>query len=274
MTELSNHSTSRLGSLLEQALDTVNKADATAALARVDALRAQQPSATRHELVDALIKEKAIQTGVIGAVTSAPAIIPELGTLTALTIGIAADVGMTLKLQSELALEIAAVYDHAWQPDEWRNGMILVAGVNVGAEQMVNKAGQRIALEAGERFAGRSLLKAIPVFGVVASAAVNVLLTTVIGRRAHAYFELGPEAVGDWGESVRALAGVDERRLVAWSGEALRAAIPQINAQLGAAVRATATQGRAAAGKLVSRLRELRRQSQLHLDDRSEVDAG
>ena len=266
MTELSNHSTSRLGSLLEQALDTVNKADATAALARVDALRAQQPSATRHELVDALIKEKAIQTGVIGAVTSAPAIIPELGTLTALTIGIAADVGMTLKLQSELALEIAAVYDHAWQPDEWRNGMILVAGVNVGAEQMVNKAGQRIA--------GRSLLKAIPVFGVVASAAVNVLLTTVIGRRAHAYFELGPEAVGDWGESVRALAGVDERRLVAWSGEALRAAIPQINAQLGAAVRATATQGRAAAGKLVSRLRELRRQSQLHLDDRSEVDAG
>ena len=254
-------------SLLEQTLNTVSKADAAAALARVDALRAQQPEASRLELVDALIRDKAVQAGVVGAVTSAAAILPGLGTLAAFTLGVAADVGMTLKMQSELALEIAAVYEHNWQSDERRNAVLLVTGVNVGAEQMLNKAGQRVARKVGERFAGRGLIKAIPFVGIVASAAANVLVTTIIGRRAQAYFDLGPDAVGDWSENVRALTGLDERRVVAWSGEALRTAIPVINSQVQSTGRAAVARGRDTISHFTARIRDRRRRSKQTLDD-------
>jgi len=43
--------------------------------------------------------------------------------------------------------------------------------------------------------------------------------TYIIGQRAQAYFSLGPDAVGDWGESIRAITGLDERELIAWLAE-------------------------------------------------------
>ncbi|NJL34321.1 MAG: hypothetical protein HC893_11220 [Chloroflexaceae bacterium] len=47
----------------------------------------------------------------------------------------------------------------------------------------------------------------------------NVLATYIIGKRAQAYFGLGPEAMGDWGESLRAIVGVDERKIAGWVSE-------------------------------------------------------
>ncbi len=55
--------------------------------------------------------------------------------------------------------------------------------------------------------------------GVAASGGTNILFTYVIGQRANAYFSLGPEAIGDWGESIRAVTGVDERIIVNWLSE-------------------------------------------------------
>ena len=89
----------------------ISKADAKAAAATVDSLKINQPNATAEELVDQLIKRKCRQAGSIGAVTSGAAIIPGLGTVAAMTFGVAADIGMTFKLQAELVLEIAAVYE-------------------------------------------------------------------------------------------------------------------------------------------------------------------
>jgi hypothetical protein len=66
----------------------------------------------------------------------------------------------------------------------------------------------------------RSAVKAIPVIGVAVSAGANALSTYVIGRRAHAYFSLGEEKMGDWAESLRAISGVDERKIAAWLSDA------------------------------------------------------
>jgi hypothetical protein len=78
------------------------------------------------------------------------------------------------------------------------------------------KAGEKAAAKIAEKYALKSVVKFLPVIGIVASAGTNVLATYVIGRRAEAYFRLGPEAVGSWTDSLRTLSGVDERDIRTW----------------------------------------------------------
>ena len=63
-----------------------------------------------------------------------------------------------------------------------------------------------MAIKAGEKAAGKavekSLLKALPVVGVMASAGTNVLSSYILGYLADAYFRLWPEAVGTWCDSL------------------------------------------------------------------------
>ena len=68
----------------------------------------------------------------------------------------------------------------------------------------------------------QSALKAWPIIGVGASGGINMLTTYVIGKRAEAYFGLGPDKMDEWDEGLRALIGVDERKLASWLGETTR----------------------------------------------------
>jgi uncharacterized protein (DUF697 family) len=207
--------------IVDQSLRVINDADAVAATQRVQELRAQKQQLDNAALIEQLIKQKTIQTGIVGAVTSGAGLIPGLGSLAAFTLGVATDIGVTMKLQTELMLEIAAVHGHELTPDQRRTAVVMVTGVNVGAERLVNQAGRRLAEKTAERFAGRAIVKAIPFVGIAVSAGANMVTTYVIGRRADAYFGLGPEAVGDWNQSLRAITGVDERKLGQWLGEVM-----------------------------------------------------
>jgi uncharacterized protein (DUF697 family) len=198
---------------------TVDEADETAAAERVADLRAANPGASDRELVDMLIKGKSRRTGAIGAVSSGTNLIPGLGTLTSLTLGAAADIGLTFVAQVDLVLEIAAVYGHDLSPAEKKRVVLIVTGASSGANRLLSHAGGLIATRVGQRFTRRFFIKAIPVVGVGASAAANVLATQIIGHRANAYFEFGPDAVGSWADSVRIVVGVDERQIIAWLNE-------------------------------------------------------
>lgn len=210
-----------LEAMVDRTLRSVSDADALAAGRRVAELRARQPGATTDQIVEQLIKQKAMQAGMVGAATSAAALIPGFGTLAAFTIGVATDVGVTLRLQSELVLEIAAAHGHTPTQRENRNALLIVTGVNMGAERLVNQASRKLAEKAAERLAGRLVVKAIPFVGIAISAGANMITTYAIGKRANAYFALGPDAVGDWDSTFRAITGVDERKLVGWLADVM-----------------------------------------------------
>ena len=203
-------------------LDRIDDADETAALDRVRRLRDERPDLTPAQIVDHLIRRKCQQTAAVGAATAGAGIIPVLGTVVALTIGAVADLGATLRLQSELVLEIAETYDRRLTREEKRRAFLLVAGLTAGGGRMMTRGGARLSLRLTERYAQRWLARALPFAGIAAAAGTNALSTYVIGNRAHAYFARGPEAVGSWTESLRALSGVDERRVVTWVREAIQ----------------------------------------------------
>lgn len=114
---------------------------------------------------------------------SGTALIPGLGTLASLTFSVAADIGMTFNMQTELVLEIAAAYDHDLWPEQKERVVLLVMGVSVGANQALTRAGSKISQKATERLAERSIAKAIPVIRVAASAGVNERLSDVVATR-------------------------------------------------------------------------------------------
>jgi hypothetical protein len=212
--------TSLMTVVMDKLVDYIHKADEVAAAERVQEIRQQQPEASTDDVIQELIRRKCIKAGSVGAVTSGAALIPGLGTLASLTFGVAADIGLTFKLQTELVLEIAAAHGKALSESEKQRVVLLVTGLSMGANQAVTRMGTRMSQVATERLARRSVAKAIPVIGVGASAGVNVVSTYLIGRRANAYFSLGEAEMGDWVESLRALTGVDERRIATWLGDA------------------------------------------------------
>jgi hypothetical protein len=243
------------------ALERIDEADERAALARVQALRAQHPDWTAAQLVEQLIKRKCQQAAAVGAATAGSGLIPGLGTLAALTVGTVADVGATLKLQTELVIEIAEVHGRRLSPDEKRQAMLLVGGLTLGSNRALSASGARLSLRLTERYAQQWLARAIPFAGVAASAGVNALSTYLVGRRAHAYFGIGPAAVGSWADSLRALTGVDERKLAAWIGDRTWRSSPAVHARarLAAAGQSVAGAARSTRRGLAAAPRQVRR---------------
>ena len=202
--------------ILNFILDRIDDADEAAAIERVHDLQAPQPGWTVTQVIDELIRRKCRQTAAIGAATAGAGVIPGLGTLVALTVGAVADLGATLRLQTELVLEIAEAHGRQLSKDEKRRVVLLAAGMSAGGGRLLSRGGTRLSLSLTQRYAQRWIARAVPFAGIAAAAGANALSTYVIGRRAHALFSRGPHAVGSWTESMRALSGVDERQLASW----------------------------------------------------------
>jgi len=187
------------------------EADLDGAARRVAALRAARPGIPTEALVRDLVATTARRSAWVGATTAGAALLPGLGTVAALTLGTAADVGATLRLQARMVLDIALLRGVRLAPEEARRVVLLVAGASGASSATLDRVGRTLSVRLGERFAARWLLRALPLIGMLTASGTNALATRVIGRRADAYFALGPGAVGDWAASVRALVGVDER---------------------------------------------------------------
>ncbi len=217
------------GRWLLLALEQIDRADAAAAMRRVQHLRARRPGASTADLVEQLISEKCRQAALIGAASAGTGVVPGLGTLAALTLGTAAGAGALLRLQAELVLEVAAVHGQVLDAAERRRALLVAVGAGAGAARLL-AGGGRMSLSLVERYAACWVARAVPVAGVGAAAVANAATTYAIGRRAHAYFGRGPEAAGGWRAGLRALSSLDERRL---AGAAARraAAIRQYAAE-------------------------------------------
>ncbi len=238
--------------IMETIFKVVSDVDLEAAAVRVQELKEARPDATREELSKKLILDKAQNTATVGAVTAGAGMIPGVGTVTAATLGAAADIGTTFKLQSELVLELAALYDYPLSEEEKQKVVMAITGLSAGTTTLARKATQAATIKVGEKFAFKSVMKVMPVVGVVASAGTNVLSTYIIGQRADAYFRLGPDAVGTWRDSLRALSGVDERTVagqVAAGGRATGAIIVSGAGKVGGAGKAAGGAVATGAGK-------------------------
>jgi hypothetical protein len=211
---------------LASILSVLSQADVSAARKRVENLKAQNPEASKEALMDQLTKKKIQQTAMVGAASSSAGLIPGVGTLTALTVGFAADISATFKLQAEMVIELALVNDFPLTKLDQQKLIFLVTGVSIGSNSLINRAGKKLSLSLTERYAGKWLAKALPFIGIAASSSTNALTTYLIANRAKAFF-LGETEELSWQESLRRLSGLDERKIATWIKEKLGASSSQ-----------------------------------------------
>ncbi len=204
--------------ILSEVERTIGDADQVAAAQRVAKLRARHPNLSTEQLIDLLVRDKVNKTGMVGAATTGAGLIPGIGTLASLTVGVAADISATFKLQSELVMEIAAAYNYRLSDDEKQRAILLVTGLSAGANQLTRRVGTQVAGAVSERVAQRWVSHALPIIGVAVAASTNALSTYIVGERAKAYFGRSPEAMGNWMDNLRAITGVDERKIQSWIG--------------------------------------------------------
>ncbi|GEM_PF-780016 len=214
--------------IMDYITNAINDADEESAKKRVRKLQERYPNDSpdapplspadyADKLTNILIKQKCFKTGAVGAVTSAASIVPGLGTVASFTFGTAVDIGVTFKMQAELVLEISAVYQYKLEPSEKQNIVLIVTGVSAGANKLATKVGEQIAKKATKKLLEKSVAKAIPVFGVVASAGTNILSTYIIGKRAQAYFNM--KSMDSWEDIIKVSTGVDVPELSNWLAE-------------------------------------------------------
>jgi hypothetical protein len=204
--------------LIKQTLAAINMADEAAALERVRKLRELYPEAAPEALVGMLIKQKCLQTGAIGQVSSSSSIIPEVGVFVSLIFGEAADVMMTAKMQAELVLEIATAYQAESQLGEAakQEALVMVTGSGGNANRLLAEAGSRLAQQATTHLKQIKGTTSTEV-SVTETAGQNLLSTYLIGRRANTYFKLGPEAVAPWAKET--VVAAEEATLTQWLSE-------------------------------------------------------
>lgn len=200
-------------------LNRIAEVDQEKVAARVDELRKRYPDAAPDELAERLIKAKCQKTAAVGAVSSGGALLPGVGSLVAGAAGVIADLRATITLQAELVLEIAEVYDVPVDDANRQQVVMLLTGIGYGTSQLLTTAGSTLATKLAARVARNWLARALPIIGVATSASTNALSTYIVGQRARVYFSRGPEAIGDWGDTLRLITGVDERKVAGWLAE-------------------------------------------------------
>ena len=187
--------------------------DAEFARHRVEALHLKHPEKNLDALCEILIQTKCKQGALVGLCTAAPAmLVPGWGSLASVLLGGVADLTLTTKLECDLALEIACLYNlyEVYCTDQIarRTYLLHVAGLegiddhvlHDDDERATRTAGERVASRATEEVGKRSLVRYVPVVGATVSAGTNVVGIYVIGRRAQQICR--GNSVGTWQESV------------------------------------------------------------------------
>lgn len=214
----STEATAKAGGPLEQVIKSVltklSNADVLAAQKRVADKKATYQN-DKQALIESIIKEKVQQTAIVGAASSGASLIPGLGTLTSLTVGAVADVSASLKLQSEMVLELASAYDYPLSDFDQQKVIFLVTGVSTGSNALFGRMGREMTKAISERYAKKWFLRAIPIVGVATATATNALTTYLIAARAKSYFE-GESIIPNWQESLKRVSKLEREKLRAW----------------------------------------------------------
>ena len=180
--------------------------DAELAKERVNKLKESHPDLDRDALTDLLIRNKCKQTFLVGLCSAGPALLlPGWGNLASILFGTLVDVSITTKLEVDLALEIAALYELDKEKTYDRKNFLLsvsgLEGLIEDDEEATRQAGERLAVRTSEEVGKRSLLRFVPVIGATIGAGTNVVGCYVCGKRAQVLSKGGK--LNAWREDVK-----------------------------------------------------------------------
>ena len=187
--------------------------DADTLIARLEKFKHESPARVGQdedthleEVAGRIVSHYSTRSAVAGGLTALPAIVPGIGTLTAVLGGTLADMGLMLKFEVEMAMCLTHLFGFDIRNDRERQLAFLLASVStyeaksgenllvdlVRAEgtaiwrytpRQISKALLTVFTKIVLMSLSKGFAKALPLVGVVVSSSVNKVLTGKVGRR-------------------------------------------------------------------------------------------
>lgn len=165
------------------------------------------PDVLRDRAAHELIRHYSYATAVSGGIASLPALLPGIGTATAVLGGGLADMTLCLKFETEMIMALASLFGHDISDEKERSYCFLLAGLSTYQEMAGKNAALDLARVGGEALwqytprqvtkllgavfvrlavlaASKGLIRGIPLAGALVGFAANKMLTARVGRRA------------------------------------------------------------------------------------------
>jgi hypothetical protein len=141
---------------------------------QVRKLRERYPDSSKQELVERLIRQTALRSALVGAVTSAP---PGLFSV----IPFATDVSYQAMALNRLMLAIAQVYRHPTSPLE-RAGAVAASVVLEGGTEFLRRGIVRGVARSLRR---QRVVRLVPLFGALLGGVATYVTVRAVGREAN-----------------------------------------------------------------------------------------
>ena len=190
-------------------------------------------AATRDKAFRALLRRKCLRAASIGALTSVTDIVPGVSRVLGLLFGELLDITLLSNVQRELVEETLSLYAVALPAAEHEALVKRMQWAGSGGATAVDAMGRRALSKLSTRLGGGIARRLAPFAAALSSALSNAAITYAIGKRAQLAARANGAALHSMPETLRALTGVDERRILAWSLHAVKELIKPLRYVLG-----------------------------------------
>ncbi len=190
-------------------------------------------AAQREASFDALVRGACLKAGTAAAISSITGRVPLLGRLAPTVLGPLAETVALAKVQKQMVMEIVELYEVALSEPEMRGVVLLATATNIGAQQLSKRSMDAILKQFGEGLIGTVAARVLPMATILAEITAAVASTYTVAKRAQALCKLPGTGAGNLADLLRGLSGIDQQRLLSWSGEAFRLALLPFRSVLG-----------------------------------------
>jgi hypothetical protein len=148
-------------------------------------MQAANPQAPVEVLVQQIIREQALRSGIVGAITG-------IGGFVTLPIALPIDLILSMRLQAAMIRFIATLYGHG-NPDSQEAKLQTYLVMSGGTE--VSGVSFRLIMRIVVRMLGESFAHLVPIFGAVVGFGINYIIAQTTGKIAMRWYSGTARAV-------------------------------------------------------------------------------
>jgi hypothetical protein len=197
---------------------------AKAAAAPTEAPRKLTP-AERDRRFNLLLQTACLKAGSSAAVVAITSKVPLLGRMAPMMLGSMRETLALPRIQQQLVRDTLDLYDLDLTELEERGVILLATAGNLGAQKLSQQMVEQMVKQLGGRYLQLIATRALPLASLVGEIGSAITSTYTVGKRAQVLCNLPGTGARNLGDLLRGLTGIDQRRLLSWSGEALKLAL-------------------------------------------------
>jgi hypothetical protein len=204
---------------------TIAPAPVASQISQPLAKRKPLTAAERDRRFNLILQTACLKAGSAAAITAISAKVPLLGRLAPVLVGSVTEAMALGRIHQQLVRDTLDLYDLDLSELEERGVILLATAANLGAQQLSKQMVEQIVKQLSGRYLGAITARMLPLASLVTEIAASIASTYAVGKRAQVLCNLPGSGARNLSELLRGLTGIDQRRLLSWSGEALKLAL-------------------------------------------------